>query len=211
MLYSSRVDTPEAAGTFVVELLQLSPQHSQGATYSIYTPPPLSNTAHRVMRIRFRHILDFYDDAFGALPAPGLTVAQLTGRHRGRLRRSWPPATERTAVVGQAQQRLLADLVAHQWWGTQVTAATPSDVDHGRPFALFRRVVRRAKFGQRWLNKALEDLPLGALMFDESAPIADAGRLEPGTEEYQSVVVNKGAMVFHMLRAIFGTPISRVC
>ena len=41
-------------------------------------------------------------------------------------------------------------------------------------------------------------------MFDDSAPIADAGRLEPGTEEYQSVVVNKGAMVFHMLRAMIG-------
>jgi hypothetical protein len=45
---------------------------------------------------------------------------------------------------------------------------------------------------------------VGALMFDDSAPIADARRLEPGSEEYQSVVVNKGAMVFHMLRAIIG-------
>jgi tetratricopeptide (TPR) repeat protein len=41
-------------------------------------------------------------------------------------------------------------------------------------------------------------------MFDDSAPIADAARLDYGSEEYQSVVVNKGAMVFHMLRAIIG-------
>jgi aminopeptidase N len=41
-------------------------------------------------------------------------------------------------------------------------------------------------------------------MFDESAPIADARRLDPGSEEYQSVIVNKGAMVFHMLRSIIG-------
>jgi aminopeptidase N len=58
--------------------------------------------------------------------------------------------------------------------------------------------------GKDGLNKALEDYAVGALMFDDSAPIADAGRLEPGSEEYQSVVVNKGAMVFHMLRAIIG-------
>ena len=31
--------------------------------------------------------------------------------------------------------------------------------------------------------------------------IAEAGRLEPFTPPYDSVVVNKGAMVFHMLRA----------
>ncbi len=58
--------------------------------------------------------------------------------------------------------------------------------------------------GKDGLNKALEDFAVGALMFDDSAPIADAGRLDFGSQEYQSVVVNKGAMVFHMLRAIIG-------
>ena len=41
-------------------------------------------------------------------------------------------------------------------------------------------------------------------MFDDAAPIASAGKLEPESEEYRSVVVNKGAMVFHMLRAQLG-------
>src|SRR5258708_11116541 len=42
------------------------------------------------------------------------------------------------------------------------------------------------------------------ILFDDSAPIAQAGRLEPESEEYRSVAVNKGAMVFHMLRAQIG-------
>jgi aminopeptidase N len=58
--------------------------------------------------------------------------------------------------------------------------------------------------GKEALNKALEDFAVGALMFDDSAPIAQAGRLEPESEEYRSVAVNKGAMVFHMLRAQLG-------
>jgi len=58
--------------------------------------------------------------------------------------------------------------------------------------------------GKEGLNKALEDFAVGALMFDDSAPIAQAGRLEPESEEYRSVAVNKGAMVFHMLRAQIG-------
>jgi aminopeptidase N len=41
-------------------------------------------------------------------------------------------------------------------------------------------------------------------MFDDAAPIAQAGRLEPESEEYRSVAVNKGAMVIHMLRAQIG-------
>jgi aminopeptidase N len=41
-------------------------------------------------------------------------------------------------------------------------------------------------------------------MFDDSAPIAEAKKFQPGSEEYNSVVVNKGAMVFHMLRALIG-------
>src|SRR4029077_1890882 len=98
-----------------------------------------------------------------------------------------------------------ADLAAHQWWGSQVTAATSSDVwitDGLSPSS--EGLFFQHNSGKGWRNKALEDFAVGALMFDDSAPIADAGRLEPGTDEYQSLVVNKGAMVFHMLRAIIG-------
>ena len=102
-------------------------------------------------------------------------------------------------------ERLLADLAAHQWWGAQVTPATPSDVWITDGLSRYSEgLYVEQSTGKEGLNKALEDFAVGALMFDDSAPIADAGRLEPGSEEYQSVVVNKGAMVFHMLRAIIG-------
>ena len=45
MLYTYRVDKPEAAGTFVIAPLQLSPERAEGATYSVYTPPAAANTA----------------------------------------------------------------------------------------------------------------------------------------------------------------------
>ena len=102
-------------------------------------------------------------------------------------------------------ERLLADLAAHQWWGTQITAATPSDVWLTDGLSRYSEgLYVEQTSGKEGLNKALEDFAVGALMFDDSSPIADARRLEPGSEEYQSVVVNKGAMVFHMLRAIIG-------
>jgi hypothetical protein len=204
MLYTYRVDKPEAAGTFVIAPLQLSSEHAQGATYSIYTPPAMANTAPAYADA-VSHILDYFNSEFGALPDPGLTVAQLP---EGTVDGFAAPGL---LLVGARQwqakpnERLLAALVAHQWWGTQVTAATPSDVwltDGLSRYSDGLYVEQNA--GKDALNKALEDYAVGALMFDESAPIADARRLEAGSEEYQSVVVNKGAMVFHMLRSIIG-------
>ena len=63
MLYTYRVDKPEAAGTFVIAPLQLSPQRAQGATYSIYTPPAAANTAPAYADA-ISHVLDFYNDEF---------------------------------------------------------------------------------------------------------------------------------------------------
>jgi aminopeptidase N len=101
--------------------------------------------------------------------------------------------------------RLLANLAAQQWWGNQVAAASPSDVWVTAGLARYSEgLYVEETSGKEGLNKALEDFAVGALMFDDVAPIADARRLEPESEEYRSVVVNKGAMVFHMLRAQLG-------
>jgi hypothetical protein len=204
MLYTYRVDKPEAAGTFVIAPLQLSPTRAEGATYSIYTPSALANTAPAYADA-ISHVLDFYNDAFGPLPEPGLTVAQLPD---GTLDGYAAPGLLLVSArqwSAKPNERLLADLAAHQWWGAQVTAATPSDVWITDGLSRYSEgLYVEQTLGKDGLNKALEDYAVGALMFDDSAPIADAGRLEPGSEEYQSVVVNKGAMVFHMLRAIIG-------
>jgi hypothetical protein len=204
MLYTYRVDKPEAAGTFVIAPLQLSPERAEGANYSIYTPPASASMAPAYADA-VAHALDFYNDAFGPLPEPGLTVAQLPD---GTLDGFAAPGLLLLSArqwSAKPNDRLLADLVAHQWWGTQVTAATPSDVWITDGLSRYSEgLYVEQTSGKDGLNKALEDYAVGALMFDDSAPIADAGRLEPGSEEYQSVVVNKGAMVFHMLRAIIG-------
>jgi aminopeptidase N len=105
----------------------------------------------------------------------------------------------------QPNARLLANLAAQQWWGAQVVAASPSDVWITDGLARYSEgLYVEESGGKDGLNKALEDFAVGALMFDDAAPIAEAKRLEPGSEEYRSVVVNKGAMVFHMLRAMIG-------
>lgn len=204
MLFTYRVDKPEPAGTFVIAPLQLSPERSQGAAYSIYTPPSLANTAPAYADA-VAHVLDYYNDAFGALPNPGMTVAQLPDGTVDGFAAPGLLLVSARQWSAKPNERLLANLVAHQWWGAQVTPATTSDVWVTDGLSRYSEgLYVEQSTGKDGLNKALEDFAVGALMFEDSAPIADAGRLDPGTEEYQSVVVNKGAMVFHMLRAIIG-------
>jgi hypothetical protein len=204
VLYTYRVDKPETAGTFVIGALQLSPQHAQGASYSIYTPPAAANTAPAYADA-MAHVLDFYNDVFGPLPAPGMTVAQLPDGTVDGFAAPGLVLVSARQWSAKPNERLLANIVAHQWWGEQITAATPSDVWLTDGLSRYSEgLYVEQSTGKQGLNKALEDYAVGALMFDDSAPIADAGRLEPDSEEYQSVVVNKGAMVFHMLRAIIG-------
>ncbi len=204
MLYSFRVDRPEAAGTFVIAPLQLSPTRSEGATYSIYTPPAAVATAPAYADA-VAHVLDYFNDAFGALPEPGMTVAQLPDGTVDGYAAPGLLLLSARQWSAKPNERLLADLAAHQWWGTQITAATPSDVWLTDGLSRYSEgLYVEQTSGKEGLNKALEDFAVGALMFDDSSPIADAQLLEPGSEEYQSVVVNKGAMVFHMLRAIIG-------
>lgn len=204
MLYTFRVDKPEAAGTFVVAPLQLSPVRAQGLTFSVYTPPAAAATA-QAYADTVGHILDFFNGEFGPLPQPELKIAQLPDGTVDGFAGPGLLLVSARQWSAQPNQRLLADLVAQQWWGTQVMAATPSDVWITDGLARYSEglYVEEAS-GKEGLNKALEDFAVGALMYDDSVPIADARRLESASEEYRSVIVNKGAMVFHMLRSFIG-------
>jgi hypothetical protein len=204
MLYTFRVDKPQAAGTFVIAPLQLSSVNAEGVTYSIYTPKATANTAQKYADT-LAHILDDFNGRFGPLPEPGLKLAQLP---EGTLASYAAPGL---LLVGQhlwteqPNARLLANLAAQQWWGNQVAAASPSDVWVTVGLARYSEgLYVEETAGKEGLNKALEDFAVGALMFDDAAPIAQVGRLEPESEEYRSVAVNKGAMVMHMLRAQIG-------
>jgi hypothetical protein len=204
MLYTYRVDKPQAAGTFVISPLQLNPEHAQGMSFSIYTPPAAAKTAVDYAN-SLAQVIDYFNDTFGPLPDPSMTVAQLPDGTVDGYAAPGLLLISARQWSAKPNERLLADLAAHQWWGSQVTAATTSDawITDGLSRYAEGMYVEQTS-GKDALNKAIEDFAVGALMFDDSAPIADAGRLDVGTEEYQSVVINKGAIVFHMLRAIIG-------
>src|ERR1035441_10084953 len=53
--------------------------------------------------------------------------------------------------------------------------------------------------GKSAMHTALQDVSAGALA-DDTIPLSSAGRLNPFSPEFQSMTLEKGAMIFHMLR-----------
>jgi aminopeptidase N len=188
----------------VASALQLFPIQAEGLNISVYLPPNAGSSAQEYGGAVAR-IVNTLSDQFGPLPTPNLAIAQIpdgtlpTYAAPGLLlvsQRQWTPA---------ANARQLANLVAAQWWGNQVMAASPSDAwltDGLSRYSEALYVEQTA--GRDGMNKALNDFAIGAMMYDDSAPIGEAGRLTPFTPNYTSVVANKGAMVFHMLREQLG-------
>jgi tetratricopeptide (TPR) repeat protein len=199
-------ECPQAApnGSFVAGALQLAAKQAEGVSVSVYAPRAATANPGDFANAVARSVTVF-SDLFGALPDPEFTVIQIPD---GSLRefsgpgllvlsqRSWDP---------KINDRVIARLVASQWWGNQVLPETRGDVWISDGLARYSEALyAEQNAGKEAGLRAVDDFAVGALMNEEAAPISQAARLVPFTSDYRSVVMNKGAMQFHMLRAQMG-------
>ncbi len=204
--YPFRIERPAAAGTFVAGPIQMVPVAAEGVPVSVYMPVGDTDTAREYGESAAKALTHF-SSLFGALADPALTLVQLPNVPAVPQGDSAPGL-----IVVSARQwprdvnyRLLARLVAAQWWGNHIRPATPDDVWLSDGLARYSEGLYVAQLaGEEGFRRALEDFSVGALMYEDAAPLGQAGRLEPFTAEYRALVENKGASVFHMLRGQMG-------
>ncbi|HEV2306377.1 MAG TPA: M1 family aminopeptidase [Candidatus Acidoferrales bacterium] len=191
-------------GTFVAGNLQLTPVHAQGLNISVFAPPSASGTvSHYADAIA--NALIYYSNEFGPMASPEITLAQLPD---GTLKEYSAPgllllsAREWGTTVNQSD---VAHLAAQQWWGNDVLPASSSDawVTDGLAQYVSAMYIEKTE-GEPGFRHELTDYAIGSVMFEGAAPIAQAQSLQPYSQQYESVVVDKGAMVFHMLRSSMG-------
>jgi hypothetical protein len=204
LLYTFECKSPGPHGTFVAGNLQLNPKQSEGIDVAVYAPRSDSANAQGFADDVARAVTVF-SDMFGGLKDPDFTVIQLPdGTVRdfsapGVLllsRRLWEPKTA---------ERTIARLVASQWFGDSVLPASPGDVWVTDGLSRYcEELYAEQSAGREAGLRAVDEFAVGALMYEDAAPIAQAARLAPYSSDYRSVVLNKGAMVFHMLRALMG-------
>ncbi len=204
LIYTFHCDRPEPNGSFVAGPLQLNPKQAEGITMGVYAPRADSGKAQEFANI-VAHQEIIFSDLFGPLPDPDIAVVELPD---GTLREFSAPGVVmlgHRAWDPKYSDRTLSRLVAGQWWGNEVLPASTADVWISDGLARYsEELYAEQNFGKEAGLKAIDEFAVGALMFDNSAPVAQSARLVPYSAEYRSVVMNKGAMLFHMLRAQMG-------
>jgi tetratricopeptide (TPR) repeat protein len=143
---------------------------------------------------------DFFTTSFGAPESSHLNVVELPD---DTLPAVWAP--ELAAILGsrvgdKSGIRLLANTIAHQWWGSEVSPRTLNDAWITNGMARYGELMYlEDENGRNALKTALQDVSAGALAYD-TIPLSSAARLSPFSPEFQSMTLEKGAMIFHMLR-----------
>jgi aminopeptidase N len=143
---------------------------------------------------------DFFTDSFGAPESERLNVVELPD---DTLEAAYAP--ELAAMMGahigdKAGARLLANTIAHQWWGCEVSPRTLNDAWITNGMSRYGELMYlEDESGKSALRAALDDIAAGALAYD-TIPLSSSGRLDPFSPEFQSMTLDKGGMIFHMLR-----------
>src|SRR5580692_2315043 len=204
LLYTFECKTPGPHGTFVAGNLQLNPKQSEGIDVAVYAPRADSANAQGFADDVARAVTVF-SDLFGGLQETEFTVIQLPD---GTVRDFAAPGVlliSRHLWEPKTAERTIARLVAAQWFGNSVLPATAADVWVTDGLSRYcEEIYAEKSAGKEAGLRVVDEFAVGALMYDEAAPIAQAVRLAPYSSDYRSVVLNKGAMVFHMLRGLMG-------
>jgi hypothetical protein len=147
---------------------------------------------------------DFFTNSFGAPESTRLNVIELPG---DTLPSVWSPelaAISASRVGDKSGVRLLANTIARQWWGCQVSPRTLNDAWITNGMARYSELMFvENESGSGAFETAIQDVAAGALAYD-TIPLSSAGRLSPLSSEFQSMTLEKGAMIFHMLRWVMG-------
>jgi aminopeptidase N len=143
---------------------------------------------------------NFFTDSFGTPESSHLNVVEIPD---DTLPAVWAP--ELAAILGsrvgdKSGIRLLANTIAHQWWGSEVSPRTLNDAWITNGMSRYGELMYlEDENGKGALHTAMQDIAASALAYD-TIPLSSVSRELPFSPEFQSATLDKGAMVFHMLR-----------
>jgi aminopeptidase N len=145
-------------------------------------------------------IFAYFTSSFGLPESSTLNVVELPD---DTVPSYWAPEIAAVAgnrIGGKTDFRLLANTIAHQWWGSEVSPATENDAWITNGMSRYAELMYlEDASGRSALDNAILDVSAGALAYD-TIPLSSTGRLSVYSPEFQSMTLEKGAVVFHMLR-----------
>ncbi len=204
LVYTFECKNAGPNGSFIAGNLQLNPKQAEGINVSVYAPRAQSGNAADFAASVARS-MTIFSDMFGGLPDSDMQVVQMPD---GTLRDFAGPGViflSQRAWNPKAGDKTIAKDIAAQWWGNQVLPASTNDVWISDGLAQYSEALyAEQNAGKEAGLRTIDEFAVGALMYEDAAPIAQSARLAPYSGDYRSVVMNKGAMIFHMVRAQMG-------
>ena len=143
---------------------------------------------------------EFMTTTFGQPESGRINIVELPD---DSVSATWGP--EVAAIGGKriedhVSQRLLSNTLARQWWGSEISPATLNDGWITNGMSRYAELMYLEDSGGKTaFQTAVTDVQAGALAYD-TEPLTTLGRLDPYSPQFQSMTLEKGAMVFHMLR-----------
>jgi aminopeptidase N len=146
----------------------------------------------------------YFITLYGLPPSQKLNVVEMPG---DTVPYVWAPGIAGLAgpsITEKTNYRLLADSIAHQWWGVSVSPESKEDWWLTDGFSRYSEAMYvESAAGSAGLEEAVKDMSVGALAYD-TVPLSSASKLDIFSTEFQSLATDKGAMILHMLRWVLG-------
>jgi aminopeptidase N len=202
--YTYVFDQASFPATVIAGRYLVQPGTAVGADIALYMKAGHENLAASYGDTAAK-ILAYYSDEFGPLPSGHLAIVEIEDGTVGGYTSPGVVALASRAFTSPVNYRLLAHEISHLWWRCLVSPASPNDaiLDEGLATYAAAMYVQQVA-GDAAFEDLMRETEVGALTHEDVAPIAQAGQLHEFTPEYQSIVFEKGSMVFHMLRWVMG-------
>jgi aminopeptidase N len=190
-------------GTIIAGTFQEIKSDEAGIDLHVYLKPDKQALAAEYASTAVK-AFTYFVTQYGNAPSTRLKIVELPD---DTVPTAWAPeivALSRRAITEKTNYRLLANTIAHQWWGVSVSPASKDDWWISDGFSRYSEACYvESAAGAAGLEEMVKDMSVGALAYD-SVPLSSADKLDYFSPEFQSLVTDKGAMILHMLRWVVG-------
>ncbi|MGA9498100.1 MAG: M1 family aminopeptidase [Terriglobales bacterium] len=196
-------EKPSFPGTIIAGTFQEFKSDDAGLDLHVFFKPDKKDLGAEYASTAVK-AFTYFVTQYGVAPSTRLKIVEIPDDTVPSAYAPEIAALSSRAVTEKINYRLLANTIAHQWWGISVSPASKNDWWISDGFARYSeaRYVESAA-GEAGLEEMVKDMSVGALAYD-SVPLSSADKLDYFSPEFQSLVTDKGAMILHMLRAVVG-------
>ncbi len=196
-------EKPGFPGTIVAGIFQEYKTDEAGVNLHVFFKPAHQSLASEYADAAIKEFT-YYVTLYGPAPSTTLRVVELPDDTVPMTWATDVAAIASRAVTPKVNYRLLANSIAHQWWGVSVSPASRTDWWLCDGFARYSEALYiEQAAGPAALEEAVKDMSVGALSYD-TVPLGSAAKLDMFSPEFQSLETDKGAMILHMLRWVMG-------